>query len=74
MMTVKHSYANGGDCIYEANEVSRGIDDSIFIERPGVAKSQTVRFELAPGDTLYVMNERGATVNRYFGPSKPPVA
>lgn len=74
MMTVTQHYANGGDRTIEAREVTRNADAAIFIDRPGTTDGVTERVELSPGDTLYVMNERGSTVARYFGPSKPSTA
>jgi hypothetical protein len=74
MLTVTYHYADGGDRTHEAREVTRSADSTIFIERPLTTAGVTERVELSPGDTLYVMNERGSTVARYFGPSKPPAA
>lgn len=72
MMTVTYHYANGSDRTHEAREVTRNADSAIFIDRPGTTDGVTERVELSPGDTLYVMNEKGSTVARYFGPNKPP--
>jgi len=72
MLTVKFQYANGGDRTIEAREVTRNADSAIFIDRPGTTDGVTERVDLSSGDTLYVMNERGSTVARYFGPNKPP--
>ncbi|HDL7805373.1 hypothetical protein [Yersinia enterocolitica] len=71
MMTVTCHYSNGGDRTYEAREVTRNADSAIFIDRPVNTGGVTERIDLSPGDTLYVMNERGSTVARYFGPNKP---
>ncbi|CAI1698988.1 Uncharacterised protein [Serratia liquefaciens] len=69
MLTVKHQYADGGERSCEACEVRHAVN-TVLIDHPKSNGGISEQFELAAGDTLYVMNELGSTIARYFGPKK----
>lgn len=69
MLTMTHHYADGGERCCEVREV-RNAGHVILIDHPKANGGMSERLELSAGDLLYVMNERGSTIARYFGPKK----
>jgi hypothetical protein len=61
MLTLKFVNAPGQELLFEAASVRRDGDDIIYTNEHEVE----VHMTNLPGKTVYVMNERGATVATY---------
>ncbi|HHH0687437.1 TPA: hypothetical protein ACPZQD_004080 [Yersinia enterocolitica] len=67
MMTIKFVYKESEERIHEATEVRLSKSGDLHVTRPD---KTTDLVELSPGTTVYVANEAGKTVSRYFGLNK----
>ncbi|HHH1326026.1 TPA: hypothetical protein ACPZHP_001379 [Yersinia enterocolitica] len=67
MLTIKFVYKESEERIHEATEVRLSKSGNLHVTRPD---KTTDVVELSSGTTVYVANDAGKTVSRYFGLSK----